>query len=152
MNNMRDWKTFINNLRIATNEDIDRLETRAKKLSAELAANAQAATPGVNGREDPTVLAERDARKKQEKDEWLAKKEAKKNEPAENPDDYIEFTYNPGDTFGQKILDLGIATNNGLWGDNGDVAYYTQQLIDGGYLDGNGNVKLGVPIRLKKRK
>ena len=87
-----------------------------------------------------------------------AKKEADdlkskpKEKTKENPDDYIEFTYNPGDAFGQKILDLGIATNNGLWGDNGDVAYYTQQLIDGGYLDGNGNVKLGVPIRLKKRK
>lgn len=64
MNNMKDWETFINNLRIATNEDIDRLETRARKFSAELAANAQAATPGVNGREDPTVLAERDAKKK----------------------------------------------------------------------------------------
>lgn len=79
------------------------------------------------------------------------KKLGKINRPR-TPDDYIEFIYNPGDTFGQKILDLGIATNNGLWGDNGDVAYYTQQLIDGGYLDGNGNVKLGVPIRLKKRK
>ena len=70
----------------------------------------------------------------------------------ESKDDYIEFTYKPGDTFGQKILDLGIGTDNGLWGDNGDVAYYTKQLYDGGYLDGNGNVKLGVPIRLKKRK
>ena len=152
MDNMRDWKTFTNNLRMVTGEDDNRLETRARKLAADLVANAQAATPEVNRKEDRTVLMERDAKKKRERDEWRAKKEAKKNEPAENPDDYIEFTYNPGDTFGQKILDLGIATNNGLWGNNGDVAYYTQQLIDGGYLDGNGNVKLGVPIRLKKRK
>lgn len=75
-----------------------------------------------------------------------------KEQTKENPDDYVEFTYVPGDTFGQKILDLGIGTDNGLWGENGDVAFYTQQLIDGGYLDDNGNVKLGVPIRLKKRK
>lgn len=67
-------------------------------------------------------------------------------------DDFIEFSYKPGDTFGQKIIDLGIGTDKGLWGDDGDVAYYTQQLIDGDYLDANGNVKLGVPIRLKKRK
>lgn len=102
--------------------------------------------------EDKPVSSESDARKYQEKDEYRAKKEARKNAPAEDPDEYVEFTYVPGDTFGQKILDLGIATDNGLWGDNGDVAYYTQQLIDGGYLDANGNVKLGVPIRLKKRK
>ena len=91
----------------------------------------------------------------EELDEYYKTKNSKekpKEETKENPDDYIEFTYNPGDTFGQKILDLGIATNNGLWGDNGDVAYYTQQLMDGGYLDGNGNVRFGVPIRLKKRK
>lgn len=91
----------------------------------------------------------------EELDEYYKNKKPKeggKEKTKENPEDYIEFTYNPGDAFGQKILDLGIATNNGLWGDNGDVAYYTRQLIDGGYLDGNGNVKLGVPIRLKKRK
>ena len=79
------------------------------------------------------------------------KKEEKKKEE-ENPDDFVTFYYVPGDTFGQKILDLGIGTDNGLWGDNGDVNFYTQQLIDGGYLDANGNVKLGVPIKLKKRK
>lgn len=75
-----------------------------------------------------------------------------KGSSSESEDDFIEFSYKPGDTFGQKILDLGIGTDNGLWGDNGDVAFYTKQLIDGGYLDANGNVKLGVPIRLKRRK
>lgn len=64
----------------------------------------------------------------------------------------VEFSYEPGDTFGQKILDLGIATDNGLWGEDGDVAYYTQQLRDGGYLDDYGNVKLYTPIKLKVRK
>lgn len=70
----------------------------------------------------------------------------------EDEDDFVTFSYQPGDTFGQKIIDLGLATGNGLWGDNGDVNFYTKQLIDGGYLDANGNVKLGVPIRLKRRK
>lgn len=89
------------------------------------------------------------------KKEEPKKEEPKKEEPKkeeENPDDFVTFYYVPGDTFGQKILDLGIATDNGLWGDNGDVNYYTKQLIDGGYLDARGNVKLGVPIKLKKRK
>lgn len=70
----------------------------------------------------------------------------------EDPNDFIEFTYNPGDTFGQKILDLGLATDNGLWGDNGDVNFYTKQLIDGGYIDQNGNIRIGSPIRLRRRK
>lgn len=70
----------------------------------------------------------------------------------EDPNDFIEFTYNPGETFGQKILDLGLATDNGLWGDNGDVNFYTKQLIDGGYLDQNGNIRIGSPIRLRRRK
>lgn len=54
--------------------------------------------------------------------------------------------------FGQKIVDLGLATNNGLWGSNGDVAFYTQQLYDQGALDANGNLKIGVPIKLRRRR
>lgn len=54
--------------------------------------------------------------------------------------------------FGQKIVDLGLATDNGLWGSNGDVAFYTQQLYEQGALDANGNLKIGVPIKLKRRK
>lgn len=70
----------------------------------------------------------------------------------ETSDDIVEFSYVPGDTFGQKIIDLGLATDNGLWGDNGDVAYYTQQLRDQGALDERGNVKLGQTFRLRRRK
>lgn len=69
----------------------------------------------------------------------------------ETSDDIVEFSYVPGDTFGQKIIDLGLATDNGLWGDNGDVAYYTQQLRNQGALDERGNVKLGQTFRLKRR-
>lgn len=55
-------------------------------------------------------------------------------------------------SFGQKIVDLGLATDNGLWGSNGDVAFYTQQLYEQGALDKNGNLKIGVPIKLRRRK
>ena len=54
--------------------------------------------------------------------------------------------------FGQKIIDLGLATDKGLWGSDGDVQFYTKQLYDQGALDANGNLKIGVPIKLKRRK
>ena len=54
--------------------------------------------------------------------------------------------------FGQKIVDLGLATDNGLWGSNGDVQFYTKQLYEQGALDKNGNLKIGVPIKLRRRK
>ena len=54
--------------------------------------------------------------------------------------------------FAQKIIDLGLATDKGLWGSDGDVAFYTQQLYDQGALDANGNLKIGTPIKLKRRK
>lgn len=54
--------------------------------------------------------------------------------------------------FGQKIVDLGLATDNGLWGSNGDVAFYTKQLYEQGAVDKNGNLKIGVPIKLRRRK
>lgn len=78
----------------------------------------------------------------------------KKNERKKQMDDAekVEFVYEPGETFGQKIIDLGLATDNGLWGDNGDVAYYTQQLWDQGALDENGNLRIGKTITLRKRK
>lgn len=54
--------------------------------------------------------------------------------------------------FGQQIIDLGLATDKGLWGSDGDVQFYTKQLYDQGALDASGNLKIGVPIRLKRRK
>ena len=66
--------------------------------------------------------------------------------------EYVTFTYKPGDTFGQKIVDLGLATDNGLWGTDGDVNFYTRQLIEQGALDENGNVKLGQTYKLRKRR
>lgn len=72
------------------------------------------------------------------------------NEPAGgSSDEYVEYTYKPGDTFGQVILDLGINTDKGLWGSGGDVEYYTKQLREQGIP---GMVPIGTKIRLKKRK
>ena len=51
--------------------------------------------------------------------------------------------------FGQKLVDLGLATNKGLWGEDGDVAFYNKQLHDQGIY---GNLPIGVPIKLKKRR
>lgn len=75
----------------------------------------------------------------------------------EDSDEYVTFTIPRANDpeyggFAQKILDLGIATDKGLWGADGDVAFYTKQLYDQGALDANGNLKIGVPIRLRKRK
>lgn len=61
----------------------------------------------------------------------------------------VEYTYKEGDTFGQVIKDLGLMTDNGLWGNNGDVKYYEKQLRDQGWS--GGNIPVGTKIRLRKR-
>lgn len=58
------------------------------------------------------------------------------------------YTYKPGDNFGQVIKDLGLESGNGLWGENGDVAYYMKQLNDQGIT---GGIPAGTTIRLKHR-
>ena len=67
----------------------------------------------------------------------------------EKDEDTIEYTYKRGDTFGQVIKDLGLKTDKGLWGSDGDVAYYTKQLREQGIP---GMVPIGTKIRLKRRK
>ena len=69
-------------------------------------------------------------------------------------EEIIEYTYRPGDTFGQVIKNLGLQTSNGLWDPNGDVEYYTQQLIDQGIWPNGqrGNIPIGTTIRLRRRK
>lgn len=71
--------------------------------------------------------------------------------PAPTPkgDGTVEYTYKKGDTFGQVILNLGLNTANGLWGANGDVAYYTEQLHQQGIY---GNIPIGKKIKLTPRK
>lgn len=67
-------------------------------------------------------------------------------------DEYtVSYTYKPGDTFGQVLTDLGLKSDAGLWGTDGDVAYYTKQLEEQGALDNNGNIPIGTTIKLRRR-
>ena len=68
-------------------------------------------------------------------------------------EDVVEYTYKPGDTFGQVILDLGLNTDKGLWGADGDVAFYNEQLKNQGiWPDGQlGNIPIGTTIKLQRR-
>lgn len=68
--------------------------------------------------------------------------------PAPTPSNVVEYTYKKGDTFGQVICDLGLKTSHGLWGADGDVAYYTAQLNQQGIY---GNIPIGTTIKLTRR-
>lgn len=71
------------------------------------------------------------------------KKEEKK--PATKKDDSVSYVYKSGDTFGQVIVNLGLKTSHGLWGPDGDVAYYTAQLGIAG------NIPIGTKLKFKRR-
>lgn len=75
----------------------------------------------------------------------------KKIDPSLLEKNVVEYTYKPGDTFGQVIKNLGLDTDAGLWGPNGDVAFYTQQLSETGKLDSRGNIPVGTRIKLLRR-
>lgn len=70
--------------------------------------------------------------------------------PTPQPDKkgYVTYTYKKGDTFGQVICNLGLKTYHGLWGADGDVAYYTEQLHQQGVY---GNIPIGTTIKLQPR-
>lgn len=70
-----------------------------------------------------------------------------KEEPKEE-EEYVTVTFEPGDTFGQKIIDAGLATDHGLWGEDGDVAYYARQLD----IPNASVINEGDTFRIKKRK
>lgn len=73
-------------------------------------------------------------------------------EPEPVPDNAVWYTYKDGDTFGQVLKDLGLDEGE-LWGENGTVNYYTDQLWNRqpDIFDENGNVKVGVPFYLIPR-
>lgn len=73
-------------------------------------------------------------------------------EPTPEPDNKVWYTYKQGDTFGQVLKDLGLDEGN-LWGVNGAVNYYTDQLwaTQPDVFDANGNIKIGVPFYLIPR-
>lgn len=64
--------------------------------------------------------------------------------------DEVTYKYVKGDCFSRVLVKLGLDEGK-LWGKNGTVAYYTQQLVEQGVLDARGNVKIGVPFTLKRR-
>ena len=72
-----------------------------------------------------------------------------KTDVPDDGNDIIAYTYKKGDTFGQVLKDLGLKSYRGLWGSNGDVAYYTKQLRQQGIP---GMVPIGRTIYLKRRR
>lgn len=62
----------------------------------------------------------------------------------------ITYSYVEGDYFSKVLVNLGLDENN-LWGENGSVVYYTNQLIEQNMLDSYGNVKIGKPFTLVRR-
>lgn len=68
--------------------------------------------------------------------------------PKPTPTKQVKYTYKAGDTFGQVIVNLGLKTSHGLWGPDGDVAYYTEQLHQQGIY---GNIPIGTTIVLTPR-
>lgn len=76
--------------------------------------------------------------------------EPAKEEKPKKKDEVVSYTYKAGDTFGQVIRNLGLATSHGLWDPvDGDVAYYNKQLAEQGIT---GNIPIGTTIKLTKRK
>ena len=68
--------------------------------------------------------------------------------PTPTPTGEVSYTYKKGDTFGQVVKNLGLETSAGLWGANGDVRFYTNQLHKQGIY---GNIPIGRTIYLTSR-
>lgn len=60
----------------------------------------------------------------------------------------FEYTYKNGDTFAKVLVDNGLSDGTNLWGPNGDVAFYEDQLKQQGIT---GNIPEGTTIRLTPR-
>lgn len=70
--------------------------------------------------------------------------------PTPAPSKTVTYVYAKGDYFSKVLKKLGLDEGK-LWGKNGTVAYYTQQLVEQKVLDSRGNVKIGVPFTLTRR-
>lgn len=72
--------------------------------------------------------------------------------PEPEPDKKVYYTYVQGDTFGAVLKKLGLDEGH-LWGADGTVKYYTDQLwaTQPGVFDANGNIKIGVKFYLIPR-
>lgn len=87
---------------------------------------------------------------------WIPPEPTPEPEPTPAPSNVVEYTYVKGDYFSKVIQRLGLATSNGLWGKNGDVAYYNAQLLQQGILNYYGgkywnNIPVGTTIKLERR-
>ena len=73
-------------------------------------------------------------------------------EPTPEPDNKVWYTYKQGDTFGQVLKDLGLDEGH-LWGEDGTVKYYTDQLwaSQPDVFDVNGNIIIDKPFYLIPR-
>lgn len=103
--------------------------------------------PPVSVAPVPTPAPE-PAKKEEPKKEEPKKEETKKPAAPAKKDTSVSYTYKKGDTFGQVILNLGLNTSHGLWGPDGDVAYYNKQLAAQGIT---GNIPVGKTIKLTPR-
>lgn len=70
--------------------------------------------------------------------------------PGHKTGDKVTYTYVVGDYFSKVLVNLGLDEGN-LWGNEGSVQYYTNQLIQQDMLDHRGNVKLSIPFTLTVR-
>lgn len=85
--------------------------------------------------------------------EWIDDPVPVPPEPTPAPEpNKVWYTYKAGDTFGQVLKNLGLDEGN-LWGDNGTVKYYTDQLwaTQPDIFDERGNIKIGIPFYLIPR-
>lgn len=78
-----------------------------------------------------------------------SKQSSEENRQDELDTGQVNYTYKKGDTFGQVLLDLGLSEPGKLWGEDGDVKYYTDQLHSQGIY---GNIPIGTTISLLPRK
>lgn len=70
--------------------------------------------------------------------------------PEPTPEKEVKYTYVYGDCFSRVLVRLGLDEGD-LWGPEGTVAYYTEQLIAQGMLDARGNVIVGREFALTPR-
>lgn len=87
--------------------------------------------------------------KESQPEQMVAQQSQQVQEPQYSAEDFVSYTYKPGDTFGRVLMKMGLSDGRNLWGPGGDVEYYTKQLNDQGIY---GNIPIGRTINLRRRK
>lgn len=75
--------------------------------------------------------------------------------PEPTPEPTTGYIYKKGDTFGQVLIDLGLSDGSDLWGGDGKVELYNEQLYKQGilnYYDGKywNNIPIGTELNLER--